>query len=39
MPWEDMLGKCCLGVRNVSWLLDGLGEEVAGAEHVGPGGA
>ena len=28
-----MLSKCYLGVRNVNWLLAGLGKEVAGAEH------
>jgi hypothetical protein len=38
MPWEDMLGKCCLGVRNVSWLLAGLGKEVVGVGHAGPEG-
>ena len=39
MRREDMLGKCCLGVRNVSWLLAGLGKEVASAEHAGPEGS
>ena len=39
MRREDMLGKCCLGVRNVSWLLAGLGKEVASAERAGPEGS
>ena len=39
IPREEMLGKCCLGVRNVSWLLAGLGKEVASAEHAGPEGS
>ena len=39
MQREDMLSKCCLGVRNVNWLLAGLGKEVAGAELAGPEGS
>ena len=39
MRREDMLSKCYLGVRNVNWLLAGLGKEVAGAEHAGSEGS